>query len=480
MAYSNIWNEALPAGSEAANTIKFIFRNLKLDIDQRFIDIFNMPNFTDDPLRPRGLKFSDAVNSTIFLGDNAGTPRTLSIKDKTGATTYLTFGGTPALVIASGGLTISSGTTAVQALTATTGVFTSSVSTNTFFSTGTTGLGGQLRYVDDTNTFRWFSGISAVAASKDFLIYDAVNAAARLTIDKTTGVSLFGASVTSQGTLSSIMATQGILSLDTTSGATSDNTQILFRRGGVTKWQAGVNVTGINSDLFEIHNGTSSIVKIDRTTGLITFNSGLTVSAGTTALQALTATTGNFSGAITGNLTGNALTATTFQTARNINGVSFNGSADITIPINPASVVTADTAGISNVFTTLCTTIAGLTAGHYIIRGWYTSKSSAAATGAPQVQLLASAPGNIAASRFTYINPNIGLSASGASIGGSGLVLNVGVVGDTSAGAFGYTHHFTWWVQLSGTSDLTLQGKSNTGGETQAFGAGSNLVISKV
>ena len=35
----------------------------------------------------------------------------------------------------------------------------------------------------------------------------------------------------------------------------------------------------------------------------------------------------------TGDLTGNADTATTLATARNINGVSFNGSANITVPI---------------------------------------------------------------------------------------------------------------------------------------------------
>ena len=41
---------------------------------------------------------------------------------------------------------------------------------------------------------------------------------------------------------------------------------------------------------------------------------------------------GNFSaGTITAALTGNASTATTLQTARTINGVSFNGSANITV-----------------------------------------------------------------------------------------------------------------------------------------------------
>jgi hypothetical protein len=40
--------------------------------------------------------------------------------------------------------------------------------------------------------------------------------------------------------------------------------------------------------------------------------------------------TGNVTGDVTGALTGNASTATTLQTARNINGTSFNGSAAIT------------------------------------------------------------------------------------------------------------------------------------------------------
>jgi len=44
-----------------------------------------------------------------------------------------------------------------------------------------------------------------------------------------------------------------------------------------------------------------------------------------------------------GALTGNASTATTLQTARNINGVSFNGSADITITANTTNALTIGT-----------------------------------------------------------------------------------------------------------------------------------------
>jgi hypothetical protein len=41
--------------------------------------------------------------------------------------------------------------------------------------------------------------------------------------------------------------------------------------------------------------------------------------------------TANFTGNLTGNVSGNSGTATSLQTARNINGVAFNGTADITI-----------------------------------------------------------------------------------------------------------------------------------------------------
>ena len=53
---------------------------------------------------------------------------------------------------------------------------------------------------------------------------------------------------------------------------------------------------------------------------------------------------GNFSaGTITAALTGNASTATTLQTARNINGTSFNGSADITITAANPNALTIGT-----------------------------------------------------------------------------------------------------------------------------------------
>jgi hypothetical protein len=53
---------------------------------------------------------------------------------------------------------------------------------------------------------------------------------------------------------------------------------------------------------------------------------------------------GNFSaGTVTAALSGNATTATTLQTARTINGVSFNGSANITVTASTTAALTAGT-----------------------------------------------------------------------------------------------------------------------------------------
>jgi hypothetical protein len=64
---------------------------------------------------------------------------------------------------------------------------------------------------------------------------------------------------------------------------------------------------------------------------------------------------------IEGNITGNAATATTLQTARTINGTSFNGSANVTVPVNTTQksdsvayqipFVTSVTAGNQDLFT---------------------------------------------------------------------------------------------------------------------------------
>lgn len=61
-------------------------------------------------------------------------------------------------------------------------------------------------------------------------------------------------------------------------------------------------------------------------------STAISLGASSTTLAGLTSVTStNFTGSLTGSVTGNASTASTLQTARTINGVSFNGSANITV-----------------------------------------------------------------------------------------------------------------------------------------------------
>ena len=101
---------------------------------------------------------------------------------------------------------------------------------------------------------------------------------------------------------------------------------------------------------------TDTRISIDAA-GDTTVGTGLTIDAsgGVTASGVITATS------FVGDVTGNADTATTLETSRNIGGVSFNGSADINLP----GVDTAgnqDTSGNAGTATSLATarTIAGV------------------------------------------------------------------------------------------------------------------------
>jgi hypothetical protein len=74
------------------------------------------------------------------------------------------------------------------------------------------------------------------------------------------------------------------------------------------------------------------------------FDANDAATANTASKLVLRDASGNFSaGTITAALTGNASTATTLQTARTINGTSFNGSANITVTANTTNALTIGT-----------------------------------------------------------------------------------------------------------------------------------------
>ena len=93
MAYTVAWDPTLPTGAEAANTLDDIIRSqVKVALEERLEDFLKIPDFTADPVRIGGLKLLDSADSVIALGDNAGTPRGLLIKNKAESTTYYSLG----------------------------------------------------------------------------------------------------------------------------------------------------------------------------------------------------------------------------------------------------------------------------------------------------------------------------------------------------------------------------------------------------
>ena len=143
-----------------------------------------------------------------------------------------------------------------------------------------------------------------------------------------------------------------ILNSDET-GVPSQNSGIEVQRGTSTNailvwdeandyWEAGlsgsevplVTTTGTqtltNKTISGASNTLSNIANESLTNSSVTVGSTtISLGASSTTLAGLTSVT---STGFTGALTGNASTATTLQTARTINGTSFNGSANITIP----------------------------------------------------------------------------------------------------------------------------------------------------
>ena len=107
-----------------------------------------------------------------------------------------------------------------------------------------------------------------------------------------------------------------------------------------------------------------------------------TVSGITAAMVGAPSGSGTSTGTNTGDqtsVTGNAGTATTLQTARNINGVSFNGSADITVPAAAGTLTGATlAAGVTTSSLTSVGTLASLNVSGTVSNGGETITSSSA------------------------------------------------------------------------------------------------------
>ena len=213
-------------------------------------------------------------------------------------------------------------------------------------------------------------------------------------------------------------------------------------------------------------SGSSQIVGSSITTNTITIGSTSTTLGGTsTTLAGLTSVT---STGFTGALTGNASTATTLQTARTINGTSFNGSANITIP-NLVSGSAQITAGSTTNFATDVKT---------------QLNSNTVVSGSTQINV-ASTTGDIALGTRTSgnyvgtITAGNGIVTSGATTG-EGVAHTISVGGGVVSGSSQISHDSTTGYSanrhIDHTSITLTAGDGLTGGGTIADSRTFNVV----
>jgi hypothetical protein len=156
---------------------------------------------------------------------------------------------------------------------------------------------------------------------------------------------------TVNGTTTTVATTNTVVSdslmelANGTTGAPANDAGIVIERGDSNNAFIGFDES---EDKFKVGTGTF--------TGASTGN--LTITTGTLVA--------NIEGNVTGAVTGNASTATTLQTARDIGGVSFNGSANINLPgVNTTG--NQDTSGTAAIATTVTLVATNTTnATHYI------------------------------------------------------------------------------------------------------------------
>lgn len=211
-----------------------------------------------------------------------------------------------------------------------------------------TGNAGKVLSTDGTNT-SWVTSGSGTVTSVDVS-------------GGTTGLTTSGGPVTSSGTIT-LAGTLAVANGGTGQTTYTDGQLLIGNSatGGLTKatLTAGTNVSIVNGngtitiaatggsgggDVSGPASATNNAVALfDGTTGKLIKDSAQTIATANTASTVVARdASGNFSaGTITAALSGNATTATTLQTARNINGTSFNGSADITITANTPNALTA-------------------------------------------------------------------------------------------------------------------------------------------
>lgn len=326
MSYTNVWSDASPLGSAAANTIDDIFRALKVDIEQRLSDLHGIADFTTDPLKTNyiragygtstkggyvaltddagllkwqvGLRSTAAAKSFVIY-DIANNVDRLSINASTGLTTLsnglaLTAGGLTVtaggLVVTAGGLTVSAGgfslpgagnnasfggnisltTDSAEVTTTFAGVTTSRFKTDVNGGLVSVDGANQLRFLTNSTTRLSISGVGVVAVVANATIGTGLSITAG-------GLTVVNGGMTVTGTYNQTGDIAASL-------AASDNQLSLNSVGGSGRQYAMIAKTSGNFVIRDITGGTDRFTIVAggvvQVAASLTVGTGLTVSAG--------------------------------------------------------------------------------------------------------------------------------------------------------------------------------------------------------
>jgi hypothetical protein len=247
-----------------------------------------------------------------------------------------------------------------------------------------------------------------------------------------TGVANTGKTITLGGNLTTSGAHATTLTTTGTTGVTLPTTGTLATLAG-TETLTNKTISGSSNTLSNIANAslTNSAVTIGSTS--VSLGATVTTFAG---LSSVTSTT------FVGALTGNASTATTLQTARTINGVSFDGSAAITVTANTTNALTIGTGlsgtsfnGSGAVTIAIDSTVATLTGTQTLTNKTLTSPTlTTPVLGTPSSGTLTSCTGLPISTGVSGLGTNVA-TALAVAVGSSGaFVTNGGALGTPSSG----------------------------------------------
>ena len=336
-------------GSGAFSEIKFVSgvgNDIDIDLASQAIRVTNTDPGSDQTIfktisvvrtdnTTRGSVVAQSNTSTLTLKESAGIVTTVDAANST--------------------VTLMHGNTSSQStVTNSAGTVIQSVAIDSFgHVTGLTSSNLDLRYVDLTSTqtvtgSKTFSNAvilstqasavqHAVRADRAVLSGVGLTGGGNLTENRTLSLENIAAGSALQGTVFYNGTVQSAGRFDGGTAVPSSTTRLnynghLYATKFVGDGSSLTNLPG--SDLSYISSASNGTIQPDSGTAAVIPAADQFIAGLITTGNQTFAGTKTFNNTITGSISGNAGTATSLQTARSINGTSFNGTANITVPTN--------------------------------------------------------------------------------------------------------------------------------------------------